>query len=303
MNFSPSKPILAVKTLEAIEVALEEDQGARYRKYLQELLPLSPDIYRAGQPTELRAKLGASIMGKECSRELWYNFRWAVNVRHKGRMIRLFNRGHIEEPRFIALLKIINCEVWQLDENKKQYTIIDHDGHFGGSLDCVTRGIPDDPIRPLLSEFKTHNEKSFSKLQDQGLRRSKLQHFVQMQLYMGGYKLERGIYIATNKNDDDLYAELINFDREQHDYYLKRASVIITQSTPPPKISDSPGWFTCKFCDYRFICHLDAQPLRSCRSCKYSKPSTNGDWFCNFHKMNLTEQGQLVGCDKYERGF
>lgn len=54
---------------------------------------------------------GASAIGKDCNRERWYDFRWASTKRFEGRMLRLFDRGHREETRFLDWLRLVNVEV------------------------------------------------------------------------------------------------------------------------------------------------------------------------------------------------
>ena len=51
-----------------------------------------------------RTHLGASVLGRKCLRQIWYGWRWAHVVQHQGRLLRLFRRGHREEPNFIRLL-------------------------------------------------------------------------------------------------------------------------------------------------------------------------------------------------------
>jgi len=48
-----------------------------------------------------RSHLGASLIGRECKRYLWYVFRWCLHEKTTGRQQRLFNHGHREEARFI----------------------------------------------------------------------------------------------------------------------------------------------------------------------------------------------------------
>lgn len=62
-----------------------------------------------------RRHLGASVIGKECLREIWYGWRWAAFTRFEGRMLRLFERGHDEEPRLAELLRIAGAEVQEYD--------------------------------------------------------------------------------------------------------------------------------------------------------------------------------------------
>lgn len=296
---------LALATLKAIETSLEKDQGASYRAHLGALMPLAGDAYDP-KNEPFRSHLGASIIGRECPREVWYSFRWVTRRGFSGRMLRLFNRGHLEEPRFVALLKMIGCEVWQLDANGKQFRIHGYRGHFGGSMDAVIRGIPDLPNEPVLGEFKTHNDKSFSKLVSEGVMSAKWEHFVQMQLYMGKNNLNWALYGATNKNDDQLHFELVQFDPQVFRRYEDRAAMVIDSATPPPKINESPGWYKCKFCDHKDLCHGLRLPDKNCRTCEFSRILDAGKWQCEHPIASqacstaiLTKEEQWAPCDFY----
>lgn len=290
---------IATKTLEAINACLIADQGAKYRGLLGKAMPLSKDAY-ATDESPFRAHLGASIIGRECAREVWYSFHWATERKFDGRMLRLFNRGHLEEPRFVALLQAIGCTVYQFDAEGKQFKIKGHKGHYGGSLDAVVVGCPDVPDEPVLAEFKTHGDKSFQKLKTDGVMSSKWEHFVQMQQYMGKQGLKFSLYMATNKNDDEIHAEIIQFDPGQYQRYEQRSIQIIEAREPPPKISETPGFWKCKFCDHAGVCHLKTLPVKSCRSCINSTPIDGGWWSCNLKKTLLDNADQLAACDNYQ---
>ena len=295
-------PIIAKATLDAIAKAIEEDQGDKFRSFLEKLIPEAADVF-AQNEKPFRRHLGASLIGGECPRELWYSFRWFKRHKFDARILRLFNRGHLEEPRMVAMLLTIGCQVWQYDDDGNQYRIIGHNGHYGGSLDAVVLGIPDWPDTPLLGEFKTHNDKSFQNMVRDGVRESKFKHFVQMQQYMGATGLAGGIYMAVNKNDDDLYAEIIPFDSTVYARFHHRAGAIIAERLPPPRIGDSPGWYLCRFCTYNSICYDSETPERNCRTCRWSEPVEGGRWRCNNPQSKygrLSEKRQLKGCGKYE---
>jgi hypothetical protein len=294
-----SHPVIATLTLEAINAAMEKDQGATFRRYLKETIPKAEDVFREDNGSGLRTHLGASIIGKDCDRELWYTFRWASLKKHGGKLLRLFNRGHLEEPRFLAMLKMIGCQVWTHDGAGNQYRFKDHGGHFAGSTDGVVKGIPDRPDVPLLLEFKTHGEKSFLKVQAEGVRNAKFDHYIQMQMYMGSMNLSAALYMAVNKNDDDLYAEIVDYN---HDVWVKnhaRAGKIIHSGFPPAKISQSPGWFQCKMCDYAQICHFKEPLQRSCRTCQSVVPMAAGGWRCERFGTMLSKDAQIKACDEY----
>jgi hypothetical protein len=312
---------IAHKTLAAIKQAIESDQGAKFRTLLRELMPLAEDAYRADDLL-FRSHLGASVIGDDCARKLWYGFHWTTPVAHSDRILRLFNRGHLEEPRFAAMLGAAGIKLYQYKEPGKQFQIALHGGHFGGSLDGVAEQIPD-VDDPALTEFKTHSKESFAKLAGRnwldhvrdpgsnaftgdGVRLSKFQHYVQMQTYMLPYQLKHGLYLAVCKDDDSLYGEIIAADPAISGAFANRAREIIFAQEPPRRIKNDPSWWQCKFCDKAPVCYGKAEPARNCRTCNYSKPATDGEpadqgvWRCILRNMNLDEQAQLAGCPQYE---
>ncbi len=296
---------LAKLTLDAINAGLEKDQGAAYRVALGQVMPHIGDAYRGEEKNPYRSHMGASGIGKDCARAIWYSFRWFSRPQFEGRILRLFNRGHLEEARFIALLLSIGVKVYQQDENGKQFRISDAGGHFGGSGDGIAVGLPDLPTGiPALLEFKTHSEKSFLKVQKEGVRSAKFEHFVQMNLYMRKMNLTVAMYGAVNKNTDELHLELVALDTITADQFLDRGRQLVFTPTPPKKLNESPGWFECKFCDQRGVCHLGKVPEINCRTCFSSRPAEDGKWYCNVNPLEpkvLTEEMQLAGCNAYTR--
>jgi len=310
---------VALKTLRKIDAMVQADQGSSFRGWLGKVIPHIGDAYREGEDGH-RSHMGASQLGGECGRAIWYNFRWATKGNFEGRILRLFNRGHLEEARFIALLLMIGCEVYQQDADGKQYRISFADGHAGGSGDGVALHIPDLPEgTAALGEFKTHSEKSFidlaGKLVDwrkylagkgeftgKGLRDAKFEHYVQMQLYMRKMGLAAGIYIAINKNTDDLYAEIVTLNAEIADQFVDRGELLVWLDEPPKKLNNSPGFFKCAWCDHKPVCHLRAAPDRNCRTCTFSEPVASAQWKCKNAVCEgiIPKELQLTGCAHYE---
>jgi hypothetical protein len=249
-----------------------------------------------------RTHLGASVLGDKCGRALWYGFRWAKLVKHEGRILRLFNRGHLEEARFLALMKMCGFQVWMQDANGKQFRIKDADGHLGGSCDCVVMGLPElAPDTPCLGEFKTHSDKSFSGVKTSGVFVSKPLHYVQCQSYMHHLQLPVTLYLAVNKNDDEIYAELIPYNQQAALAALERGRHVVYSPLPLPKLHDSAGWYECRYCDFKPVCHSNEVPAINCRTCKQSVPHNTGDWICKLTGEILTKEKQFVGCDSYGR--
>lgn len=309
---------IAIKTLCQIDRALQQDQGATFRGWLGRVILHIGDAYRTDEDSH-RSHLGASVLGQECARAIWYGFHWVTKKKFEGRMVRLFNRGHLEEARFIALLLMIGCEIYQQDEHGKQFRISFSFGHGGGSGDGVALKVPDLPVdTAALCEFKTHGEKSFielaGKLDDwrkhirgegpftgKGVKQAKFEHYVQMQTYMRKMGLAAALYVAVNKNTDDVYAEIVFLDTTLADQYLDRGDKIIWMDEPPKKINPSSGFFKCRWCDHRPVCHLDAKPDLNCRSCMNSEPveGEGGVWICKASGEPIPKEVQLKGCDLY----
>jgi len=253
-----------------------------------------------------RTHLGASIIGHDCQAYAWNTFRWLKFEQFDGRMLRLFNRGHEEEKRFVRWLVGIGFEVREIDpDTKKQYRIIGAKGHFGGSLDAMMKpparyNIPAEYII-WLGEFKTHSDKSFKKLQKEGVVKSKPQHFRQMCSYGRAWNFAYGLYCAVNKNDDDLYFEIVPLDFRQADDLFRKAENIVFAKSRPPKVAQTATFFDCKYCDFAGLCHKDEVPTKNCRSCRNALPVDNAEWFCQVHNAVIPKHIIPQGCQSYAR--
>lgn len=255
-----------------------------------------------------RGYLGASQIGIECDRQLWYAFRLQLKEPFDGRMLRLFNRGHREEAVFVEELRGIGCEVHETDPDGNQFALSALGGHFSGHMDGAALGVPEAPKTWHVCEFKTHNDKSFNHLKANGVQKSKPQHYQQMMVYMGLSGMTRALYLAVNKDTDELYSERVRYNASEFNAIMLRAKRIIETCTAPERIATRADDWRCKFCPFHTICwgQLDtALPPninpRSCRTCCHATAKTDdeGGWYCERHKMPL-QNGQLkIGCDNH----
>lgn len=283
--------IRAEKTLAAIDAALAGDGGEGFRAELRDVLPDIEDIYSGGAGR--RNGMGISGLGHDCARRIWYSFRWATKRDLEPRIIRLFNRGHMEEARFIALLRVAGVRV-----SDEQMPVVD--GHLASFIDGVAQDVPDCPDQRLLLEFKTSGDSGFKKLVSGGVRVANETHYVQMQVYMKLTGLDAALYLVVNKNTDELHGEIVQADGQCADRYIQHGQNIIARSSPPPRINDSPAWWQCKNCDHYQTCHGDQPVRKSCRTCRYSRTERDGGWRCIKHGIPLDVGVQIKGCDDYE---
>ncbi len=285
---------------------------------LGDVLPSESETVRAiyahykkvGDAEPTRGYLGASSIGHHCERYLWYQFRYCCKPEFDGRMRRLFATGDLEEARFVKDLRDIGCTVHEVNENGEQFEVSAIGGHFSGHMDGCALGIPEAPKSWHVLEFKTHNAKSFIKLKKEGVRESKPQHYAQCQIYMLLTGMKRALYIARNKDTDELYSERIHHDPAVCACLMERAERIITSTSLPERSSRRPDFYLCKWCDARAICwgiqeegKYQALPVPaiSCRQCCHATPKMDGSarWECEKHKRSLSEADQSRACDDH----
>jgi len=192
-------------------------------------------------------------------------------------------------------------QVHETDPEGKQWRVSDIGGHFGGSMDAAVLGLPEAPKTWHVAEFKTHSDKSFNDLLKKRVEKSKPQHYAQMQMYMGLTGMDRAVYMAVNKNTDELYVERVEFDPVAYAKLLAKAERVITAAEPPVKCSNDPSWWTCKLCDFHDHCHGGTAPAVNCRTCVHSTPEMDGEgkWTCQHIPSEIGLIGQRIGCDSH----
>ena len=241
-----------------------------------------------------RVYLGMSQMGHSCSRYLWYYFHWAAKQSHSPRKLRIFSRGNNEEPRLIKILQDAGIEVYDT-----QGSMEDCEMHLRGHIDGKCIGIPEIEELECLAEFKTMNEKSWKKMSKNGVQHSNKVYYIQLIMYMHYQDLKKALFVAVNKNTEELYFELVDADPVIADKVQRRALDIINSPVPLPKAFDSPTYFECNWCEYKKVCWEDALYDKNCRTCKYSEPVEQGQWACSLMGIRSI-QGQRDGCDSYD---
>jgi ribosomal protein S27E len=247
-----------------------------------------------------RPHLGASQIGHPCERHLWYVFHWCESQKFDGRMLRLFETGQLAEARFVEELRGIGCTVHDVDSDGRQFSVSAIGGHFSGSMDGCAKGIPEAPQTWHNLEFKTHSAKSFADLKKRGVLASKPTHYAQMQVYMALTGMTRSLYLAVNKDTDELYAERIREDKTAQKALLEKAERVIASNEPPSRISNDPSWYECKFCNFHSICHETQAPEVNCRTCAHSTAELSGGWSCaRSASAKIPIEFQRTGCDQH----
>lgn len=250
-----------------------------------------PDLYLG--------RLGSSFIGEECIRQIWLDWRGFAREQFEGRMLRLFETGHLQEARIVEDLRRAGFAVWDKQEDGRQYEFTDESGHFITKVDGVVKDVPESE-KPHVLEVKTHNKNSFSSLVKKGVQEVKPTHYSQMQISMALGGFTRALYVAVCKDDEQFYVERIRED-EAEQKKLKAKIIKLTEARlRPAGISDDGSSFGCKFCSMKAVCIKEAEPLRHCRTCTMCTPGQEGKWVCELNKHTLTLDEQRKGCEHYE---
>jgi hypothetical protein len=244
-------------------------------------------------------RLGSSFIGEECIRQIWLDWRGFAREGFEGRILRLFETGHLQEERIVADLRRAGFAVWDKQEDGRQFEFIDETGHFITKVDGIIKDVPGSDKAHVL-EIKTHNKNSFSSLVKKGVRESKPTHYAQVQISMALGGFTRALYVAVCKDDEQFYVERIKEDEETQ-AKLKQKIIRLTEARlRPAGISDDGSSFGCKFCSMKTVCTRQAEPLRHCRTCSMATPTPAGTWTCELNKETLSLDAQRAGCDHYE---
>lgn len=242
-----------------------------------------------------RPYLGMSQLGHACSRYLWFYFRLAAKTTITARQKRIFARGDLEEDRVVAYLENIGVKILS-----RQTRAIDCDGHLSGHNDGLIANVPGfETEAKVLLEIKTMNEKAFKDISKNKLRISKPGYWVQTHTYMHYEHVDYCLFIAVNKNTEELYIEIVPFDIKVANKAIARGTDIIYNSLPPRKLSEDPKYFECNWCDFKLQCHELAPFNRTCRTCESARIHSDGQWFCTTHLKVLDFDAQLATCNKY----
>ena len=244
-----------------------------------------------------RPYLGMSQLGHKCARNLWMYFRWASKIKYKARVKRIFTRGDIEEERVLGYWEEIGIKIIE-----KQSSLSNCCGHLKGHTDGKITNVPVPGFenRVMVGEIKSMAHKYFVPLVKKGLKESKPEYYDQAQMYMHHEKLDYCLHSTTNKNDEELYIEIIPYEKETAETLITKANDIIFSQIPPKKISTDPTFFVCRWCDFYDQCHLEDPFEKTCRTCFYSRPVNSGTWKCLHHKKNLTLDEQKEACPSYD---
>ncbi len=237
--------------------------------------------------------VGPSSLGDPCPRAVWYNYRNYTRKTFSPRVLRLFGRGHREEPIVIKDLKSVGITILSTQE-KAVFAA----GHGNAYSDGRIIGDPDAPKTEHLLEIKTANTKNFNQFKKHGVEHTNIKYWVQIHCYMNLFGLKRCRYIVVNKETDKRLYLRYKYNPTVAKIALNRAIDIINAKVPPKGITGG-ATYQCRWCDHVGVCKQDATPQKTCRSCRHLEPIPTGLWNCDRKAKIISFKKQQKACKKY----
>jgi hypothetical protein len=202
------------------------------------------------KPLQNRNYVGASSIGDECARKLWYSLH---REPQPSEHITAIEDGHASEAIMRERLQMVEgIEIWD--------NIDFEDGDFKGHLDGVIIGLLQAPKTPHVWEHKcTKNAKDFVKAKEKYGEKNALEkwdytYFVQAQVYMHYMDLTRHYLTVCSPGSRETYSCRTEYQKEIALKYVDRAHKILEMTTEPERGYRSPDFYKCRWCDFREEC-------------------------------------------------
>lgn len=253
--------------------------------------------------------IGMGAIGRECERQIWYDFRWISEIRHNAETLKKFADGHHGEDLMAKRLRLVDgiTLITEDPETGRQYRWQDFGGHFIGYMDGAILGLIQAAKTWHVWEHKETAEKKFAKLmklraelgEKNALKAWDPVYYAQGQLYMHYSGMDRHYLTASTPGGRNQTSVRTDADPAEALRLVAKANRIIKFDYPPERISTDPSFYLCKWCSHASACH-DHQGMRAtCRSCLHVTPESDGSWSCARWGKALSYNEQQSACEAH----
>lgn len=205
------------------------------------------ESYQERDTHEQRDYIGASSIGCDCLRQIWYQFKGIKAEAVPTKFVRTWAIGKKLEHLVVEWL--ISAGI-KIETNNFTYHAQDmpyFQGHFDGIMTWRKK-------RAIL-EIKTAKHTSFTIFAKKGVKAWNPQYYAQIQSYMGMSGIHSTYIIVLDKDNSELSDELVTFDADFYAKLCDKAQMIHGAHIEPPRINGSALFFKCKMCKFNKTCH------------------------------------------------
>lgn len=252
------------------------------------------------------AYLGVSYVGRPCLRQSWYRFRWATQGVDEAPSLRRLEDGRRCEKAMAEQLRYVHALTLQTTcpDDKRQFAVLFLGGHLRGRVDGLIKGLLQAPSTAHVWEHKSTKEAEFKKLAK--LKREKGEkaalaawnevYRAAATLYLEGLGMSRHYLTVSTPGLREVQSVRSDADPAEAARLLKIAEAIVFADRAPPRLSQDPDYFECRWCPALAVCHGNDLGRSHCRSCMHSTAEQDGTWSCARWNKTLPLADQHQGC-------
>lgn len=228
-----------------------------------------------------RNYLGASVIGEECRRKLFYSFRLAEKRIISASGIKSIQDGYLQEEVTIKRLRSLPFIELHNDDGEGKQIGFEMMGFLRGHIDGMIKGLIQAPQTWHVFEHKCVNDLKFSKMlkakEEKGEKNALKEwddiYYAQAQLYMHSFNIERHYTVVSAPGGRTHTSCRTEYNRKDAEALIEKAkSIIFDGDLLPARISDRREYFRCGWCEYKELCHDGKMPQVNCRTCRYCDP-------------------------------
>jgi hypothetical protein len=218
-----------------------------------DLVKLINDMLANRKPDEERRYIGASSIGNECSRAIWYSYNAIQGLPFDPALKTTFEVGKRLESMLLDYVEETGLRIERPGYGNDWLFCQDSEVPiFQGHLDAILHVHVDSPS---VLEIKTAKNSRFQLFKKYNLKQAHYPYFLQLQSYMGMMGFQQAVILIINKDTSELHSEWVDFEEHIYRQLRIKALAISTIDCPPEKINKSPLFYLCNRCKYKDICH------------------------------------------------
>jgi len=179
----------------------------------------------------------------KCSRVIFFKFKKAPREEMEARVLRMFDHGDY-------IHRLILNTLFSLGIVRSSEINIPPQEIISGRADAIIT---------LNNELYVIDIKSMNSMVFKNLNQPKEDNINQLQLYLHFFKIQKGILLYVNKDNQELKEFLIEYDPKRCKSLLVELSYVKTKidsNTIPQRIPSWPNDWQCQYCQFKEICSL-----------------------------------------------
>lgn len=190
-----------------------------------------------------RGYLGFSEIGNPCLRYLWIKYHYPqLKEPMSEKQAAIFENGHWVERKLIQQMRDSGIIITGQQKEASYF-----DGQFKGHIEGFFENHPEYGKIPF--EIKGLNQTSFKELVKKEAKAKFYNYYVQAQINMYSHEFDKLVFIAENKNNQDLYEEVVLLDTDCVQETLNKAERVLFGPIPQ-MLSSRRDWWQCCSCQF-----------------------------------------------------